>query len=537
MGVVGPLVLVVLLGTVLRTVVAAQGWFYWDDLVLLAKAREFDWPSLQLLLTPHDGHLMPGAWLIYWLLGAATEGFNWPAAVAALGLLNLLAVGAVGWAAWVVAKPHAWWVTLLYAVTPLVLPVATWLAAAVNSLPLHAGTALILAHGWLTLTRGRKRDPLIVAAAMLVTGLFSERILFVAPVAFLLVLAWAWARRAPLAGIVTWALALGVPWLLNVVAYLALVGDPRVNEGSLALGEILTHGYGSALLPTLLGGPFQWDRWHPGPPFASPATAVVIAGILVAVLLFVAVAMRNRRGLPSLALVFAYPLLPLAAIAFARASEDTAAEITQTLRHFAEASVLLALTLGVLARRSPRWLVAVYVGLSLISTVTYTQAWREQPAREYFSTLAAEVEEPILDQAVPLEVLLPVVHPYNMLSRLTGYTGASTNSPVLVDAVGHPQPAELMPMRVVGEACLDGRTELAMDGPLLERDWVLRLNYLASGEGTATVALSGGEPVTIPVEEGLHQVHVQLVGGGDTLIVDGVDYIGNSEIGVLLPKS
>lgn len=534
-----PVLLGVLSGVLLRTVVAALGWFYWDDLILLARAREFSWPSPELLFSSHDGHLMPGAWLVYWLLGAATDGFVWPAAVAVLGLLNLLALAAVGYAAWVLARPHAWWVTLLYAVTPLALPVATWLAAAVNSLPLHAGAAVILAHGWLTLTRSRVRDPLIVAAAVVVTGLFTERVLLVAPVAFLLVLAWAWARRAPVRGVGRLGLAVALPWLAGTAAYLGLVGDPRVTGQSGPAGEFLAHGYGLALLPTLVGGPLRWDRWHPGPPFAQPPATMVILGVLAAITLVAVVAVRNWRGLPSLAIVLGYPLLPLLAIAFARSSADTAAEITQTLRHLAEAGVLLALTLGVLATRMStlrRWLIALYVVASLVSTVTYAQVWREQPAREYFSTLAAEVEPPILDQATPLEVLLPVAHPYNMLSRLTDYTGSWTTDPVLVDADGHPQPAVLLPIRTAGETCLEGPTEVALDGPLVDRDWVLRLNYLAAADGVAEVAIGAGEAVSVPVREGLHQVHVQLLGAGESLVIDGVDCIGASEIGLLMPK-
>ncbi|MDR7330838.1 hypothetical protein [Corynebacterium guangdongense] len=531
--------LVLLAGTVLRTAVAARGWFYWDDLTLLARAREFSWPAPDLLLAPHDGHLMPGAWLIYWLLGAATEGYSWAAAVATLGLLNLLALAAVGYAAWVVARRHAWWVTLLYAVTPLALPVATWLAAAVNSLPLHAGTAVILAHGWLAMTRREKRDPLIVAATVLLTGLFSERVLLLAPAAVLLVLAWAWARRIELRAAGRLVLAVAVPWAIWLAAYLGLVGDPRVSRQAGDVGDFLVHGYGLALLPTLVGGPLQWDRWHPGPPFAQPPATVVIAGVLAAVVLVVVVAVRNWRGLASLAIVFAYPLLPLLAIAFARNSADTAAEITQTLRHVAEVAVLLTLTLGVLATHLSalrRWLIGIYVVLSLISTVTYAQVWREQPARDYFTTLAAEVEAPLLDQATPLEVLLPVVHPYNMLSRLTDYTASSTSSPALVDADGHPRPAVLMPIRTVGETCLEGPTRVPLDGPLLERDWVLRLNYLAAADGEASVAIGDGRPLRVPVTEGLHQVHVQLIGGGDSLVIEGVDCIGLSEIGLLMPE-
>ncbi|HZK31421.1 MAG TPA: hypothetical protein VFC72_00730, partial [Corynebacterium sp.] len=246
-------------------------------------------------------------------------------------------------------------------------------------------------------------------------------------------------------------------------------------------------------------------------------------------------------------LVLAYPALSFLALAAARSGPATAAEITQTLRHFAEVTVLIALTCGIIAARragNTRWLVAVGGLLalsSLVSAVTYAQSWSQQPAREYFITLRAgfaERSEPILDQSVPLDVLLPVAHPYNRLSVLLGepQVSDSTMAPALVDGSGNLVDAELFPLRATGPepGCVAGSESIALDGPLLERDWVLRLNYFAEEDGELDVALDGAA-VTVPVLKGLHQVHVQLVGGGQEFWLDGEVCLGRSEVGLLAP--
>lgn len=522
----------VLLGVAVRVVVAAQGWFYWDDLILLAQARAT--PLAELVWRPHDGHLMPGSWLLIWLFATLIDGLNWPAALTALATGQLLATGAVAYAAWRICPRQAWWVTGIYVLAPVTLPVTTWLAAAVNSLPLHAACAVWLAHGWLYLRHGRVRDAVIAAVAVLAAGFFSERVIFLAPFTLLLLLAWGPAAR--------WrrlTVALVVPAAGWAIAYLLAVGDPRASEGG---GELLSRGYLEAFLPTLVGGPWDWERWHPGPPFATPPTVAIVLGVLAAAAV-VGWSVWRRHAAPLL--VLAYPLLPFLALAVARSGPDTAPEITQTLRHFAEVAVLAALTAGVLASRNPRpprWtpiLGAVLAVSSLVSAATYAQSWSQQPAREYFTALRAGLdgrEEPILDQAVPLEVLLPVAHPYNRLSVLLGppQISEATTAPALVDGSGNLVDAELYPMRATeaDPGCEQGAFPL--DGPLLERDWVLRLNYFAEDDGEIEVALDG-DAVTVPVDAGLHQVHVALTGGGQELRIDGGVCLGRSEVGVLAP--
>ncbi len=587
------LAVILVLGVALRTVVAAQGWFYWDDLTLHAQARAHDAPTLGLLLTDHDGHLMPGAWLIEWLV-ATYFPLDWPAAVAVLGLLQLVAAAAVARACLVLcprvspvrvrgrelALPWAAVPLACYLLSPLTLPSTTWLATAVNILPLHAAMALTIAHSVLAV-RHRSIPHLVIAAAALLGGLlFSERALFTGPITVVLlvccvVAAGQW--RVHRSGIARVAVALAVPTIAWAGIYLAVIGDPRAGEqltatatvdggGGGGVSELVFHGYLYALLPTVAGGPWRWDRWHPGPPWADPPTAVIIAGLVVGAVVLGWTARGRIRHLWAWLPVVAYPLVPIVALTLVRTGPETAAEITQTLRHFSEVTVLAVVVCAFLLARperrplppAGRLFAAGVAGLLVVSvvvsTVAYARVWADQPARDYFRTLRVDLaqrEEPIFDQAVDLHVLLPVVHPHNLLSRLIGGLegvppiDSWTTAPALVDGEGHLRPAELVPLRATDPGAepdcgvrvgAQGQS-IDVDGPLLERDWVLQFNYFADRAGTVELALDG-DPVTIPVEAGLSQVYVSLPGGGDQLRVtpgEGVSElcVGRNQLGVL----
>lgn len=528
------LLAVLVVGVTLRALVAAQGWLYGDDLTLAAQARAEGLGNL--LLQPHDGHLMPGAWVVLRLL----PPLNWSVALAVLIAGQVLAALAVAYAAARTAPGNAWWVTALYLLTPLTLPVTTWLSAAVNSLPLHAAAALWLAHGWLYLRRRRSSDLVVVVAAILLACLFSERALLLAPTSLLLL--WAWSGNRHPGRLVP---AFLVPTAVWATVYVVAAGIPDSNPAGAGPLALFTHGYVRGFLPTLIGAPWTWERWHPGPPFADPATVTMIAGALAAAVLLIWSV--RRRGLAAMVVVFAYPVLALAALAWGRSAPDTAPEIAQTLRHFAEVSVLLVLTLGVLAGEGRRHAVvaAVVAVSSLVSTATYAQSWSEQPAREYFTTLRAELEqrrEPILDQPVALEVLLPVTYPYNQLSALLpeGQVTGATQEPTLVDASGHLIAAELAPARATAwePGCVEPGSELLvpLDGPLFERDWVVRLNVLAAGATGVAVGLGEGQPTPAQVPSGLSEVFVRVSGGGDTLRVSARDQtvcLGQNVVGQL----
>src|ERR1700742_4555709 len=75
---------------VIRAVLAFGGYFYWDDLILIGKAGTQGLLSPSYLFNDHDGHVMPGAFLV---AGAITRlaPLVWTGPAISLVLMQLLA--------------------------------------------------------------------------------------------------------------------------------------------------------------------------------------------------------------------------------------------------------------------------------------------------------------------------------------------------------------------------------------------------------------------------------------------------------------
>ncbi|WP_342318787.1 hypothetical protein [Corynebacterium mayonis] len=512
---------VTVVGVLVHGLAAARGWLYWDDLILQSKARELGLGAA--LFTPHDGHLMPAAWVVEWLL-ATYAPLNWPAALSVLICLQALAAAAVAWSARQFAGRWAPLPVAIYLATPLTLPVSTWLAAGINTLPMHAALAMVLGHA----ARGKGGDT-VKAAGWLIFGLmFNERALLITPLALMSLACWGYRDRIrPL------ATALAAPTIAWAAIYLALAPPYTSAEQRVSLLALLWRGYAEGLAPTAAGGPWLWQRWHPSPPFAhAPLPLIVLGALVVGVVLW----WGRRHALVWLPALL-YPVVPIVSLWWLRSGGDTAVEIVLTLRHLSEVAVLVALALAVLSPRLriPPLAVAAFVASSLVSTVTFAASWSQQPARVYFSALRF----PGLNQDVPAEVLLPVAHPHNRLDHLAPWlVTTSTTEPTLIDATGTRHPAALMPSRASFDACTDnGAAELLLDGPLYNLEWTVLLNYNASADGTAHISLDG-EAVEVPVNKGVHQVWVRVAGGGARINVRSEVELcfGRSEVGQLLPS-
>lgn len=591
---------IVLAGTVVRAWVAGAGWFYWDDLLLHGLAAGHPLPGPELLLTDHDGHLMPGGMALAWLT-AHVAPWDMRMLVAQIAVLQLVAGAATARMLWVLlrGRPVLLMPLVLTLAIPLALPAATWWSAAVNALPLAAALALAVAATVRLAETARRRHAVGAVVATAAGLFFVEKSVLVPVVAALVLLGWWWtspvdddeaapsgrAYRLPARTLWRrtrwmWA-AQGLVLAAWAAVFAVAVGRIGGTGGEVegegpgpTLWTLALSTYRSAVVPTLAGGPWGWDRWHPGPPFAAPSTLAVVAGVVVcaAVLLWF-LATRVRSGPVWLGAAL-YPLFSVLLVAVGRSGPETVTEIVQTLRYHAEAVVVFAAALA-LALDAPRrrtapaalvrtepfavaGLVAVVVSSSSISTVTYRDTWAEQPSRDYFVPLLEALRDrgaPILDAAAPLEVLLPVTHPANRLDTLLeGVPGVApveawTTDPVVIDAVGTLHPADVTggrsfppgPEPVCGHRIDPDGTRIALDGPLMSRDWVVQINHFADTAGTVAVRFDEGEEVEVPVPGGLSTVYARVEGAGTGVTVtprDGVSdlCLGGGVVGVLVPR-
>ena len=338
------------------------------------------------------------------------------------------------------------------------------------------------------------------------------------------------------------------------------------------------HGTSLGLLPTLIGGPWQWQRWAPGPPWADPPAALVVAGwVVVGAALVVTVRVTRGTGWVWAAMV-SYVAASETAMMLARSGPDTTYQLAQTLRYTADSAVVLAIglalliraprraepgRLGVLVRRATRPAVAATVTAALVasslwSTATFTRSWRDNPGADYLATARASLDGhrdvALLDQPVSLMALLPFAAPWNGASRvfapLADRPGFAESTPELrvLDESGTLVHATVEAARWTVQGPEPGcgtrigtaGGEVQLGGPLMIWQWTAQVNYWASGDGIVAVGLGAGEPVPVPVRGGLHRVFVRLYGTGSVLSVQPVTpglhlCIGAGPIGVVLP--
>jgi len=547
-------------------VLAFGGYFYWDDLILIGKAGTHNLLSPSYLLDDHDGHLMPGAFLV---AGAIIRlaPLNWtgpaisllaPQLLASLALLRALHV-ILGW------RPVLL-IPLTFALfTPLGVPGFAWWAAALNSLPMLAALAWVCADAVLLVRTGNQRYAVTGALVYFGGLLFFEKAAVIPFVAFAVaaLLRHVHGDRAAVlavwrAGVRLWiaALAVTAAW---VALYLTVVNQQRWSSDLSMTWDLLVRSVTHGIVPGLAGGPWHWDRWAPASPWATPPPLVVALGwCLLAATLAVSLARKERIG-PVWWTAAGYTVACQVPIYLMRSSKQTALELAQTLRYLPDLVFVLALLAAVaLSARNrpagPRWLnaspkrtavtlclAALFVASSLYSTATFLTSWQDNPTKRYLENARAGLAAaraasaaPLLDQEVDPLVLQRVAAPENLASHMFALLrdrpefASATTELRMFDAGGRLIPARVTWVRTIVPGPVprcgyfaqpDQPARLILDGPLLPADWTVELNYLANSDGSMTLSLTQGPDVKVPVHPGLNRVFARVPGAGDVITV------------------
>ena len=467
--------------TVVRGALALGGNLYWDDLILTGRSAALPLLSPEFLFYNHDGHFMPAAFLTAGITTALAPLQWWAAAVTLIGL-QLLAALAVLRVLWLLIgpRPALLAVLALYLFAPLTVPSFAWWAAGLNSLPLQAALAWVAGDALLLARTGRRRYALTGTLVTALALAFFEKSVLVPFVAFAVVALTMRVdgdatpiRTAWRAGLRLW-LAAGAVIAVWAPVYLAVADTGiEVPTASEALAFV-HHGTSLGVVPTLFGGPWQWTRWPPGPPWATPPDGLVVAAwVALVVAVVVSVRYKKRTGWVWTSAA-AYVAASEVAMMLARSGADTTYELAQTLRYTSDSAVVLALGCALVARAPQRLvaqpprrlvaqppgrleeqpphrlvaqppgrydtgtigafgrtmtnpvvataLVAGLVASSIWSTVTFARSWQDNPGADYLATatrsLAEHRDVPLLDQPVSLMTLLPVAAPWNNASNV-----------------------------------------------------------------------------------------------------------------------
>jgi hypothetical protein len=570
LGVAGLLVVIQLL---LRTWVAARGYFYWDDLILTSRSGSMPLLSMDFLLFNHDGHFMPGAFLVAGLITKAAP-LQWIGPVVSLVVLQALAsLSVLRLLRLVMGDRVALLVPFLfYLFSPLTLPSFAWWSAALNDLPLQIALAWVTGDAILLVRTRNRRYAVTGVIAFAVSLAFFEKAVVVPWVAFAVVglmlhvqgdgavVRTVLRRAAPL-----WrgSLLVMVGWAL---LYTSVVTS-RAAQYSPGQAVVLTwRGFGFGFVPALLGGPWRWDQSEFSVPWAVPPLFLVVLG-LFALLGAVVLTVRLKERVAGVWLLVAgYVGVNLAAMVVGRAGPYTAQVLGQTLRYVADSAVVVTVAMALIlsapnrARRkraalatapanAPVWratarstsglVVAVaFLASSVFSTVTFTQTWSYSPTAVYLATVRASLATnhvaPLLDQPISNRILWRLANPNNLGSRIFSPVaeGADfvSSTPILqrLDDSGHVVPAQMKTLRTAAIGPLPrcgyqvtdlGFTNMPLDGGLIHFGWTVHFGYLTSVPGSLEVALEAGPSVIVPVSVGLNQVFVNVEGNGTLLRV------------------
>lgn len=549
----------------IRGVLAFRGYFYWDDIILVSRAGTHGLLSPSFLFDDHDGHVMPAAFLVSGVITRIAP-LNWLGPAVSLVVLQLAASLALlralhvmlGW------RPVLL-VPLIFALfTPLGVPGFAWWAAALNSLPMLAAMAWVCADAILLVRTGSQRYAVTGTLAYLGGLLFFEKAAVVPFVAFA-VTALLWhvrGDRTPLrtvwrGGVRLWAASLGltIAW---IAVYLGVVNQRRWSSDLAMTWDLLRRSVTHGIVPGLAGGPWQWGRWAPASPWATPPASVMALGwlVLAAVL---ALSLARKQRIAAVWLTAAgYVIACQVPIYLMRSSRFTVLELAQTLRYLPDLVVVLAL-LAAVGLCSPNResshrldasasrtaitaaLATLFVASSGYSTATFLTSWRENPAQPYLQTARRELaaaharsNAPLLEQEVDPLVLGRVAWPDNLAGHVFALIqdrpefALTTTQLKTFDGNGRLVDAQVTWVRAMNPGPVpqcgylvqpDHPVEIGLDGPLLPTDWTAEVNYLANSDGSMSMALSDGTFTRVPVHPGLNRVFVRLPGAGNAIRV------------------
>lgn len=574
--------------TAFRAWAVLGAWFQEDDFELLRFSVEQPL-GLDYLMTPHSGHLMPlGRLLID--LSVAGGLFNWPATAAvtiafqaAIALACLWMLRTLFGMRWGIVPPLA-----LFLFSPISMPATVWWAAAVNQLGQQIGLMCAITC-WVMFERtGRRTWIALVLASMALALAADIRGLAIPPVLAAISYGWfetggpvqrlrSMLRRLWWAGAVAAVIGVG-----TIAYYAAYVPLETMDRDWGLLGPLASSMIGTAFTTGILGGPWAWMSPQAPAAFADPPMWLAHLSWVVVAAVVGHAFLTRRRTLRAWALLAGYLVLLLVLLWSSRApyvGPIAGAEY----RYLTDAAAMSALALGLAylpvagapgssepretPMFTPRVPVVVPLALALVvsasgvwSSIGYARIWHDFVApRDYVATLDAALDETgpvaLADTGLPADVVAPIIWSEDRLPRLVSMLSPESrfldagHGLAVVDGDGGLDAADLQVERTTlpgsvadcGWQIDNGSARLPLDGPVIEGDWWLRVNYLAEEASPMTVIVgSEGESVDTALRPGLNQLYVRVGAAFDSVLLLGVDpsitiCVDKVEVGRLVP--
>lgn len=561
---------------VLALAVLAGAWrlfttWHWswlnDDWVYLGEVETRG--LLDYLFQDYSGHLMPGGFLLTWVI---TKAFPLQFSAATV-LTATMAAGSVwvwGRAFRVIFGPRLRVLVPLglLALSPTLIRPTMWWASATQVLPLQLTTGLccwaVAAH----VRRPTRRSGALVLLAYVSGLVFWEKaLLALLPIVALMLLAAQGSVRALVSRHLRLLASLAALSVGYLGLYLALTGSPSssgsggdVGSGGPTLLEFWWTTLRNLVAPSLWGGP--WGTLPLRTNFlTAPSAPVAGAAISLLVLGIAAACWWRRRAWIPLAMVTVYFVVATTLIHYTFAtSRDVGAAWVTSLddRYVADTLTVAFLAMALMVfptllespgthtRPMPAWLprigwgaAALLAASTLVGNVLAWQRIEPHPGRQWVATVLAEASTAegigVVDARPPRDVLEWEFWPdagwiSRMLAPLPDLNlGGPAPSLVRIDAEGHfvEQPvgqavaAPPGPVPDCGYAVAEQDVDIPLgDNPLFPFVWGVSVETMAGETARMVVSIDGevdGRRVRsdypLRVERGLHRHQFEHAGG------------------------
>lgn len=515
------------------------------------------------LVQNYNGHLMPGEFLVMWLLTRLAPLAFLPAVV----LVALTAVGSAAlWcralAELVGPRLRVPALVALMTLSPLLLRPTMWFASALQVLPLQLSTALVVLFAARVARGGQRGDHVGLVLSFVLGLLFWQKaLLLLVPITAVLVFTSGDRFRVAVRRHVGVVAVLGVVTAAYLALYLRLTAvDPgqRDMRASLAADRSVTDAVtvfaraaGDLLLPGLLGGP--WGTMPvEGDKGARPPLVVLLLSAVVVAAAVAVLAARRRRAWQPLAMVVVHAAVSWSLVLFSNRFDMLGPEAINDERYHADVLTVAVLALAMLStatlaedptrvwrRPWPAWsrsgrlhaaAAGVLVLSLLVGNVTALVRIGTHPGKAWLAHVRSTLPEgqvDLVDAYAPDDVLSAAFWARSArVSAMLAPLGdrldfAGTGSPLHVVAPdGRVRTARVdpavrgVPGPVAGCGYAVGPatpSRVPLTGELFDYDWAVQVDTVAGSAGRLVVELDG-QDLEVEVPRGLGAAQVAFTG-------------------------
>ncbi|MFC4058125.1 hypothetical protein ACFOWE_07450 [Planomonospora corallina] len=466
-------VLLIAASLVLHVLVLKDSYFVEDDLLFVGNAYQSGLTP-DFLLRVHNGHFMPGAFALTWVLSHASA-YDWTlvasVTTAAQALLSVAAFRLLGLLFGY--RPMILLPLTVFLFSPLTIPGFGWWAAAINAVPLQLAMVLALT-AQVRFARGegdrygrRALGWWLMGMAFSIKGVFVAFVLFAVTTAFLRDRQIGWirsmlrelGRHRRLWG--AYAAIMGGYTALYLARRSAAPVEGAVLPQTGHALEMVGTMVGRTFPSGAVGGPLGWLSNGVTGGLAAPSDTLVAISWVVVAAVVVTTVVHRRRAVRAWVLLGGYLLFADAVPAVIARSGSVAASGAEP-RYVADAVVVLMLCLGFAllplagerdAYRRPlpggslRALTAglaagAYLVVSVISIEDYRSGLSVDRIRGYFDTVRAELAAAPDDTVIyPTPVPDHVMVPWFGDGRLSSRVLTPLARPALRARMTHPEPS------------------------------------------------------------------------------------------------